>query len=143
MFFPAVGEQAGDTFGLIPMAGPPNRGFIALELISQGSNPVARSTRQDDSGALHLEPRQALAPSDLQKVLFVDGMDVKSTWFSAAHGRMSPGNLVYHCQLNLVSQFRAAFLSGDTRPKFQGGLAGIPMMTMTSGECRFPFLATF
>ena len=33
---------------------------------------------------------------------------------SATHGRMSPGNLVYHCQLNMIREFRAGFLSRDT-----------------------------
>ena len=40
---------------------------------------------------------------------------MESIGFSAAHGRISPGNLVYYCQLNAVREFRAGFLSGDTR----------------------------
>ena len=96
------------------MAGSPNRGFIALELIGHGPCPVARRPSQDYPSALHLKPRQALAPSDLQEIGFVDGTNAKSIGFSAAHGRMSPGNLVYHCQLNMIREFRAAFLSGDT-----------------------------
>src|SRR5260370_28372767 len=96
------------------MAGSPNRGFIALQLIGHGHGPSARSARQDDPSALHLEPRQALAPSNLQEVGFVVGTSTEGIGFSAAHGRISPGNLAYHCQLSMVCEFRAVFLSGDT-----------------------------
>jgi hypothetical protein len=65
MFFPAVGEQTRNAFRLIPMAGSPNRGFIALELIGHGTGPAARSPCQHYPRALHLKPWQALAPSDL------------------------------------------------------------------------------
>jgi hypothetical protein len=115
MFFPAVGEQASDAVGSIPTAGSPNRGFIALELIGQCRGPVARSPCQDDPSALHLEPRQALASSDLQEGGFINGMNAESIGFSTAHGMMSPRNLAYHCQLSTVCEFRAVFLSGDTR----------------------------
>jgi hypothetical protein len=97
------------------MAGSPNRGFIALELIGHGAGPVARSPRQDDPSALHLEPRPSLAPSDFQEVGLVGGTNAESIGLSAAHGRTSPGYLVYHCQLSMVREFRAVFLSRNTR----------------------------
>ena len=99
----------------IPTAGFSNCGFIALELIGHGHNPVARSPSQDYSSALHLKPRQSLAPSDLREIGFVDGTNAGSVGASAAHGRMSPGNLVNHCQLTMIREFRAAILSRDTR----------------------------
>ena len=91
VFLPAVGVCADDAFGLIPIAGPPNRGLVALELLCHGSSPVACGPRQDDSSASDLEPWQALAPSDLQEVRFVGGTDANSNWCSAAHGGMPPG----------------------------------------------------
>ena len=99
----------------IPTAGSPNRGFIALELIGHGPGPVARCPCQDDPSALHLKPRQALAPSDLQELRFVAGTNAESIGFSAAHGRIPPVDLVYHYQLSHVREFRAGFLSRDTR----------------------------
>jgi hypothetical protein len=51
----AVGVCADDAFGLIPMAGPPNRGLFALELLGHGSSPVAYGPSQDDSTASHAE----------------------------------------------------------------------------------------
>src|SRR5271163_901656 len=96
------------------MAGSPNRGFIALELIGDGPGPVARSPCQDYPRALHLKPWQAVAPSDLYEVGFVARTNMESIRLSAAHGRMSPGDLVYHYHLNMIRQFRAGIVSGDT-----------------------------
>ena len=40
----------------------------------------------------------------------------QSCRFSATHGRKTPDHLVFHCQLNIRCEFRADFLSEDTRP---------------------------
>jgi hypothetical protein len=94
------------------MAGSPNRGIIALELIGHDPGPVTRSPRQDYPRALHLKPWQAVAPSDLNEVGFVAPTNMESIRLSAAHGRMSPGNLVYHCHLNMVRNFVQVFCPG-------------------------------
>jgi hypothetical protein len=97
VFLPAVGVCADDAFGLIPMAGPPNRGLFALELLGHGSSPVACGPRQDDSSASHLEPWQALAPSDLQEVRFVGGTDANlvfgGAWQDASRLRRRKGGI--------------------------------------------------
>jgi hypothetical protein len=109
VFFAGVGEQPSDAVGPVPHAGPPDRGLIAFELISDNLCPFAVSARQDDPRALHLEPGERLAPGNLTKVRFVIGTQNQSVWFSATHGRKAPDDLDSYCHLNARANFVQTF----------------------------------
>jgi hypothetical protein len=51
----------------------------------------------------------------LQELRFVAGTNAESIRFSATHGRIPPVDLVDYYQLSHGREFRAGFLSRDTR----------------------------
>jgi hypothetical protein len=81
-------------------------------LIGDKLRPSARGACQDDSRALHLEPRERLAPRKLRKVRFVIGTEDQSVGFSATHGRKTPEDLDVHCHLNIRANFVQLFCPG-------------------------------
>jgi hypothetical protein len=56
---PAVGEQTGQAIPAIPLAGPPDRGFVTFEPGSDRTLAFPGSDGQQDLGPPHLKPRQA------------------------------------------------------------------------------------
>ena len=70
------GRSGGFSDGhSIALAGPPDRGRIALHLVGDGRDPSAGRDSQDNPRPLHLEPGEGLTVSELEEDRFIIGPD--------------------------------------------------------------------
>lgn len=114
-FSPSISEQPGQAVGSITLAGPPDRGLVALHLDGDGLGPLAVGDRQDDPRPLHLEPGRALTVSQVEEDGVIMGPDRQGIRSSTAHGRRTPGNQGGSLPDYQQSEFLAGFVSEDTR----------------------------
>ena len=68
---PAIGKQIRQASLTIPLAGPPDGGFIALEMGGDRTLPLPSSDSQHDLGSLDLRPGQRTIMSDGRKNILI------------------------------------------------------------------------
>jgi hypothetical protein len=70
-----VVEQTAQAVLAVALAGPPDRGLVALHLSGDVHGPCARREGQDNPRPLDLEEGQDLAVNDLAEDRFISGPD--------------------------------------------------------------------